>query len=1386
MSEKTLPKTKDLGGWPGRTPFALARILAFGCLFGVFLPLPAGAIGQQRFIEFGEGTGCFQIAGSGAAAAIYVDPDDFPGVIRAAGDLQSDIARVTGITPAIVHEPAGPGAGAIVVGTIGRCRAIDGLIREGRFNPAPVAGQWEASVTEVVPNSLPGAGGTLIIAGSDKRGAIYGIYDVSEQIGVSPWTWWADVPAAHRDALWVKPGAYVRGPPAVKYRGIFLNDEAPDLTNWIREKFGTVPAGRNPPIPPGIANYGHEFYARLFELILRLRGNYLWPAMWNNAFNEDDPANPRLADEYGVVMGTSHQEPMLRAQKEWDRRYEATLGSWNYARNPGVLEEFWRDGVRRNKAYESIFTIGLRGANDTPMAPGGPAANRELLEKIVGVQRDILRKELNADVASVPQLWCLYKEVQEYFDAGMRVPDDVTLLLCDDNWGNIRRLPTASERARGGGAGVYYHFDYHGGPRSYQWINTNPIAKIWDQMTLAKQYGADRIWIVNVGHFKGYEFPLEYFMDVAWNPDRWTADNIGEYTREWAAREFGPEFAADIAEIISRYTKYNGRRKPELLAPGTYSLIDYREAETVVSDFDDITAKAEDISRRLPVRERDAFYGLVLFPTKASALVNELYLAAGRNALFAAQKRASANDEAARVRELFRSYRDLMENFNRALAGGKWDHFMDQPVFGYNSWRDPPENNLDAIKLVEVRVPDAAAMGVSVEGSAAGWPGGPGDPVVPKFDVFNRQRRYVDVFNKGRLPFEFTATASASWIVLSTANGTVAKDARLWVSVDWSKVPQGSTHGTVRISGANGGITVGVDAFNPTEVTPDSLEGFVEGEGVVSIESEHYSAKTDAGAKRWIRIEDYGHTLSGMRATAPADAPGAVARADSPRLDYRMYLFSAGKVEVNAILGPTLNFIPGRGLRLAFSFDDEVPQMETLVPQTYIAQHGNMDWEVRVADNGRRVRTTHVLANAGYHTLKIWMIDPGVVLEKLVVDLGGLKPSYLGPPESYHSIASAPRGAFKTGQYPNLFDDLLGRTNAEIDAKLQAAWQQLFYGRDDTQRVYFPSGADMAYIADIANNDVRTEGMSYGMMIAVQLNHQQEFDRIWRWARTHMYHADGPFAGYFAWHCATDGRQLDPGPASDGEEWFTMALFFAAHRWGGGAGMFDYEAEAQNLLRTMLHHREGAIGPMFDPQAKQVVFVPHGEGSTFTDPSYQLPAYYELWARWARDDREFWTDAAATSRSVFRKAANPKTGLMPDYAGFDGAPYARRGHEAFLYDAWRTLANVALDHAWFSADPWQVEQSNRVLGFLASQGLRCPNQFTLDGRPLSADSSVGLIAMAATAGLAADPARARPFVEALWNAEIPHGQYRYYDGLLYMLALQEVSGRFEIYGPATP
>jgi hypothetical protein len=953
-----------------------ARLFLLCSLLGS--PLPAQTIGQDLYVEFAGHDGDFSIVKQNKPATLFVDSNDYPGVIRAASDLQADIERVTGRRAEIVHDANNLASNVIIIGTAGKNELLDRVIRGGKLDVTSIAGKWESFLIQVVPNPLPGIASALVIAGSDKRGSIYGIYDLSNQIGVSPWYWWADVPVPHHDALFVKPGARVQGPPAVKYRGIFLNDEAPSLTGWVKEKYG---------------NYNHEFYIKVFELLLRLKANFLWPAMWNNAFNEDDPLNAKLADEYGIVMGTSHHEPMLRAQQEWKRH---GTGPWDYSKNADVLRAFWEEGVTRNRNYESIITLGMRGDGDLPMSE---SANISLLERIVADQRKIIAERVNPGLSKVPQDWALYKEVQEYYEKGMRVPDGVTLLWCDDNWGNIRRLPTPDERKRSGGAGIYYHFDYVGDPRSYKWLNTIPIAKIWEQMNLAYHYGAVRIWIVNVGDLKPMELPIDFFLTMAWEPEKWPKERLPEFTRLWAERQFGPQYVSEIADILSKYTKYNGRRKPELLEPGTFSLVDYQEADTVFADFQSVAEKAEEIYRKLPESQRDAFFELVLYPAKASAIVTELYITAGRNQLYASQGRASTNDLAAQARALFQADADLSAYYNHTMAHGKWDHMMDQTHIGYTFWNQPPVNNMP--KVADIDIPAASSMGVAVEGSTSAWPGVSGEPALPPFDVFNQQRHYIDIFNRGRAPFSFSVTASAPWIVLSEAQGTIEKERRVWVSLDWNSVPEGSNAGTVKIRGAGAAdIVVNVHASRPAELHRGALDGFVESDGYVSMEAIYYTGKTDSAAARWEKIDDLGRTLSSMT-VFPVTAESVMPPRNSPCLEYKMYLFHPGRLELEAILAPTLNFVPGRSLRYAVSFDDDPPQIiDALAP------HSQKDWETAVEDGVRKVRSSHTLARPGYHTLKFWMVDPGVVLQKLVVDLGGLKPSYLGPPESYHRSAA--------------------------------------------------------------------------------------------------------------------------------------------------------------------------------------------------------------------------------------------------------------------------------------------------------------------------------------------------------------------------------------------
>jgi hypothetical protein len=971
------------------------RILLLGIL--ATLANSMFAIGGCEYVSFTSEPNAFALSVPERPTTILVGNMDFPGVVRAAGDLCSDLTKVTGRKSVLLQGKAVKGT-VVLIGTLGKSELIDGLAAKGKLDAGALRGKWEQFLLQVVDKPLPGVEKALVIAGSDKRGTIFGIYDLCQKIGVSPWYWWADVPVRHQDRVYVRNGTYSEGP-SVKYRGIFINDEAPALSGWIHATYGDVTPSENPPIRKGVANYGRAFYTKVFELLLRLKANYLWPAMWGNAFNEDDPENARLADEYGIVMGTSHQEPMLRSQQEWDRRYARTLGQWDYTKHPDVMQEFWRQGIRRNKDFESIVTMGLRGANDTEMK-GSMQENISMVEGILQTQRSILRSELGKPLDEIPQTWCLYKEINEYYNQGMKVPEDITLLWSDDNWGYIRRLPTAEERLRKGGAGVYYHFDYHGGPRSYEWINTNPLPKIWEQLSMAKQYGADRIWIVNIGHFRGYELPTEYFMDLAWNTSRWTNDNTVAYTRSWAAREFGATYANDIASILSGYGKFNARRKPESLTPNTYSLTNFDEAERVVADYQALSDKADRIAAQLPASDKDAYYHLVKFPANIGAIVNELYLSAGKNQLYARQGRVSANEQAKRALELFRRDTALMTHYNTVYAGGRWNHFMDQTHLGYVSWNPPRKNSLIA-PMFNVNYTDTALLGVALEGRTEAWPASAEPATLPEFDPFSGKAHWLEVFNRGGKPFQATLHTNQPWIHLSETRVDIAStDKRIWLRLNEELLPEGLSTAVVTVEGAGLKVDVQIQARKPVQSEAANLKGFIQSNGLISIEPEHFDRNTPVDDKQWLRVEDYGLNLSGMRATStglyPAPAEPGV---NAPCLEYPIHLFTGDSIQVNLITAPLLNVMPDRDLKVAVSLDNDVPRYLVSIPGNFSVQTSR-SWGEGVLNQCRRLTTTVTVKRPGAHTLKVWMIDPGVVVQKIVLNAGKYPVSYLGPPES--------------------------------------------------------------------------------------------------------------------------------------------------------------------------------------------------------------------------------------------------------------------------------------------------------------------------------------------------------------------------------------------------
>lgn len=635
---------------------------------------------DNKGITFGQpAADCFTLVEGGEVTPILLDEKDDIGVAIAAKNLQDDFRKVTGMQAELLHSVKGKRL--IVVGSL-ESRFVKELVKTKKIDITSLEGKREKYLMRAVSRPFDGVDEAWVVIGSDKRGTIYGIYELSEQIGVSPWYDWADVPVVQRKNLYIQRGEYTAGEPAVRYRGIFLNDEAPCLTGWVKHTYGT--------------NYGdHRFYARVLELILRLRGNFMWPAMWSWSFYADDPENSRTARDMGIIMGTSHHEPMARNHQEWARK-RRQYGVWDYATNQKVLDRFFREGIERAKDTEDLITIGMRGDGDAPMG-GKEGADHEyvnrdeynmnLLEKVIKNQRKIIRDVTGRPADERPQVWAIYKEVQRFYDMGLRVPDDVIMLLCDDNWGNVRRLPNAEERKRPGGWGMYYHVDYVGAPRNSKWLNVTPIQNMWEQLQLTYDYGVDKLWILNVGDLKPMEYPITLFLDMAWNPKRYTADNLLEHPRGFCARQFGEGQADEAARILNLYSKYNGRVTPEMLDRHTYN-IETGEWKQVADEYRKLEADALRQYLSLPQEYHDAYKQLILFPVQAMANLYEMYYAQAMNHKLYKENNPQANFWADKVARTFKFDSLLCDDYNNVMSGGKWKNMMAQKHIGYTSWND--------------------------------------------------------------------------------------------------------------------------------------------------------------------------------------------------------------------------------------------------------------------------------------------------------------------------------------------------------------------------------------------------------------------------------------------------------------------------------------------------------------------------------------------------------------------------------------------------------------------------------------------------------------------------------------------------------------------------
>ncbi len=959
----------------------------------------------------------FRIAANGQAATIVLSEEDYGPVIRAAKDLSEDVKRVTG-TASPVETDGKARPGAILVGTVGKSPLIDGLVKENKLNVDAIRGKWESYLIQVSKD-------TLVIAGSDKRGTIYGIYELSKRMGVSPWYWWADVPVAHRDEVRAVAGTYVQDPPKVKYRGIFINDEEPSFGNWSRANFGGI---------------NSKMYAHMFELILRLKGNYLWPAMWGKAFNEDDPLNPVVADQYGVIMGTSHHEPLMRNQEEWTKR-SRELGEWNYRQNGENMRKFWLEGLKRNAKYDNLPTVGLRGDGDLPLDPGANfESNKELLHQLLfHDQRELIREAYGRDPATVPQMWVVFNEIWTFYNRGVRPPDDVIMAFSDSNFGYLLQLPAEEDRKRPGSLGLYYHIDMNGGPWNDRWISTRPIPQIWHQLYIAYQYNIRGMWIINVGDLKPKEAEIDFILDYAWDPDKIPYYKVGHWMEDWCRTIFPAEHAKACAYLISEYIRLNYIRKPEIQQTRIWSAVNYTEADRFAREWRKIADRAEELKKKMPPEYVDVFYQLVYYPVVAGAGTAEIYTELAKADQYAKQGRSSAAVALKKAQDLFEKDKQLSDFYNsEKMAGGKWKNMMSDKHIGYTQWSMPRDNSLPRVS----RMPEPTAeptLGVAVEGSEKAAPHQVESLTLPTFDMLSKST--YDKPAAGEYEYEVWTVWDGGWPVtlfnrsdkgsitcmmkadqpwvktleFVTVDGT--NDVTVFVGIDWSKYPGGKASATLTVTPVNGVIEekpigdpvrIAVNAVAPEKDAPKYCDDMNEVYGTAApapivIPAWNYLNKTGANGANWKEVVGLGRwgnigSYGGAMAVFPLPTPAVLPPNPAPTLEYRVYIPEPGKVTVDVEImpiypeNPTAGTLNIRELRIGTAFDDDPVK----VTDTLAREFKRLNNEV--FENVRKVRVTHDVKEAGLHTFKVVMVDPVVAVERLVFYPELVRRSNLGAP----------------------------------------------------------------------------------------------------------------------------------------------------------------------------------------------------------------------------------------------------------------------------------------------------------------------------------------------------------------------------------------------------
>lgn len=942
----------------------------------------------------------FTLASPRQTAAILYDASDAAVVKRAAELFAADVEAVTGRRPQVTSATGETGP-AVIVGTVGGSALIRRLSEAGKIDTAPLEGAWERYLIQTVANPLPGIRKALVIAGSDRRGAAYGLFTLSELIGVSPWYWWADVPVKKHAALHVDAPPTYSQTPSVRYRGIFLNDEDWGLTPWASQTF-----------EPERGNIGPRTYAKVCELLLRLKANYLAPAMHpvSTSFNQI-PENKLVADTFAIVMGSTHCEPLLlNTASEWDTQ---TMGPWKYDKNKEGINRVLTQRVRENSPYENVYTLALRGLHDGAMSTTLPMHEKvRMLQQALLDQRQILAENIDRPVETVPQAFTPYKEVLEIYSNGLELPDDVTIVWPDDNYGYMKRLSGVREQRRTGRSGVYYHVSYLGVPHSYLWFSTTPPSLMYEELRKAYDTTADRLWLLNCGDLKGSEMQVSLFLDMAWDIGRFTADNVVTYPARWLAGIFGEAYYDRLEAMTREHLRLAFPRKPEYMGWGyhwnrfdhnceqltdtDFSFTNYDEAPRRLEAYRKLGARAEALLHEIGDEARPAFYQLVYYPLRGAELMNRMTLGGQRNRWYARQGRAATNAVRDEVQRCYDSLQVITRGYN-SLLGGKWNHMM--------SMRQNYDGVSAYFNLPHLATHDAAgAPRLALQVAGEDVTGARAFHALPAFDNYLRRTYPVEIYNRGGGTLAWTAHASEPWVVLSKSAGKTADEERITVGIDWEKAPSGNAvPAQIVFRAGEQSEKVLVSLFNPTAPSRAELRGiYVENNGCVSIPAAGCHRVRENDRIKITAVEDLGIEGPALQLGDPT-APLQIFRSrDVPCAEYDFYAFDAGSVDVYTYVLPTFPLHADRDFRIGENtntdtkYSVQIDDGALATPSSSHVEYSQV-WFESVLRNCAVNKSTLHIDKPGRHTLRIRVGDPGIVLQKIVLDFGGMKRSYLGP-----------------------------------------------------------------------------------------------------------------------------------------------------------------------------------------------------------------------------------------------------------------------------------------------------------------------------------------------------------------------------------------------------